>query len=203
MIFDFELDPVVNFENLYLEATRSIPDANAMSLATVDSMNKPSVRIVLFKGLVDGGFCFFTNYGGRKSVEIEKNNHVSLAFFWPQLQQQIRIEGRAQKISREESESYFRTRPRLSQIGAWASSQSKKVPSLQYLQNKLEEFEFKFKNQEVPCPPNWGGFTVLPHYFEFWFGREGRLHDRFVYERPAQPTTSGATHSWEKYLLSP
>ena len=138
MSFDFKNDPIENFLKLYKAAQiKGVPDANAMALATVNNENQPSVRIVLFKGMSDGGFSFFTNYDGRKARDIENNKKVSADFFWPHLDQQIRIEGTAEKLPRIDSEKYFSTRPRLSQIGAWASNQSEKIESFVIFQEKL------------------------------------------------------------------
>lgn len=174
---------------------KGVPDANAMALATINNENQPSVRIVLFKGMSDGGFSFFTNYDGRKARDIESNNRVSANFFWPHLDQQVRIEGIVEKISQEESEDYFSSRPRLSQIGAWASHQSEKIESFASFKQKLEEIEQKFKSGPVPCPPHWGGYRINPSEIEFWFGKAGRLHERYVYKK--------ISTGWEKFLRSP
>lgn len=196
MSFDFKNDPIDNFLKLYKAAQiKGVPDANAMALATVNKENQPSIRIVLYKGISDGGFSFFTNYDGRKARDIESNSKVSANFFWPHLDQQIRIEGEAQKLSREESEEYFSTRPRLSQIGAWASHQSEKIESFAFFKLKLEKIEQKFKGMIVPCPPHWGGYRINPAEIEFWFGKAGRLHERYVYKKSAT--------GWEKFLRSP
>ena len=196
MSFDFKNDPIENFLKLYKAAQiKGVPDANAMALATVNNENQPSVRIVLFKGMSDGGFSFFTNYDGRKARDIESNKKVAADFFWPHLDQQIRIEGFAEKLPRTDSEKYFATRPRLSQIGAWASHQSEKIESFVNFQEKLTELEQKFKSQSIPCPPHWGGYRILPTEIEFWFGKSGRLHERYVYEKNHQ--------SWNKFLRSP
>lgn len=196
MSFDFKSDPIENFLKLYKAAQiKGVPDANAMALATVNNENQPSVRIVLFKGISDGGFSFFTNYDGRKAHDIKTNNKVSANFFWPHLDQQIRIEGQVEKLSRVESEKYFSTRPRLSQIGAWASHQSEKIDSFEVLKKKLEQLESDYKGKEIPCPPHWGGYRITPSEIEFWFGKLGRLHERYVYQKNAA--------GWEKFLRSP
>lgn len=196
MSFDFKNDPIDNFLKLYKEAqVKGVPEANAMALATVNQQNQPSVRIVFMKGVDERGFCFYTNYDGRKARDIEVNNQVSANFFWPNLDQQVRIEGAVEKLTREESEKYFSTRPRQSQLGAWASNQSEKIDSYKIFQQKFEEFEAKFKNTPVPCPPHWGGYRIKPNEIEFWFGKSGRLHERYVYHK----TSSG----WEKFLRSP
>ncbi len=154
--------------------------ANAMTLSTVHD-NKPSSRVVLLKEMDEKGFVFFTNYTSAKSKEITENKNASLLFFWKELERQIRIEGVLEKVSAENSDEYFKTRPRESQIGAWASPQSTTITRAE-LEKRVEEFTKKFEGKEVPRPDFWGGFRLLPTRFEFWQGRAGRLHDRFVYE---------------------
>ena len=196
MSFEFKNDPIENFLSLYKEAqVKGVPEANAMALATVNADHKPSVRIVLFKGIINGGFSFYTNYDGRKAREIESNKHVAATFFWPHLDRQVRIEGTVEKISRAESEKYFATRPRLSQLGAWTSNQSEKIESFSVLQQKLDEIAKKFKGQSVTCPPHWGGYRIEASEIEFWFGKSGRLHERYVYERTGT--------NWNRFLRSP
>lgn len=197
-VFDLSLDPFLHFENLLAEAERrSEPEYNAMSLATAGRDLQPSVRIVYYKGLIRGGLSFYTNYNGAKSKDIEANPRVCLNFYYPVSWQQIRVTGFAEKLTRSESEAYFKTRARLSQIGAWASNQSEEIPSFDYFQSKMDEFEARFAGGEVPCPPNWGGFRVVPSEFEFWFGKNGRLHERYVYARAEE----GA--EWRRFLRSP
>ncbi len=194
--FNFNLDPYANFVSLYEEAVdKKMPDPNAMALATVDKNNKPSVRIVFYKGLIRDGFSFYTNYNGRKAQDIASNPNVCVNFFWSALERQIRIEGRAEKVTRQESEAYFRTRARESQIGAWASQQSQKLDSQVALKNRYKEFEAKYSGQDVPCPPHWGGFIIVPEAIEFWFGRTGRIHERYKYVR------SGS--DWDRLFLNP
>ncbi|MFZ9956927.1 MAG: pyridoxamine 5'-phosphate oxidase [Flavobacteriales bacterium] len=154
--------------------------ANAMTLSTVHD-NKPSSRVVLLKEMDEKGFVFFTNYTSAKSKEIDANKNASLLFFWKELERQIRIEGVLEKVSAENSNEYFKTRPRESQIGAWASPQSTTITRAE-LEKRVEEFTKKFEGKEVPRPDFWGGFRLIPTRFEFWQGRAGRLHDRFVYE---------------------
>src|SRR5437868_2533199 len=154
-----------------------------MALATVGADQKPSVRIVYFKGLIRGGLSFYGNYDSAKGKAIAFNNAVCVNFYYPARWEQIRISGRAHKLTRAENEAYFKTRPRLSQLGAWASNQSSEMPDREFFQRRLEEFEKSFEGEEIPCPENWGGYHILPEEFEFWFGRDGRLHERFVYQK--------------------
>ncbi len=194
--FDFKKDPYDNFLDLFREAqVKGIPEVNAMALATVSSDNKPSVRIVLYKGLVRGGLSFYTNYDGRKARDIEANKNIAATFFWPHLDRQIRFEGTATKLTREESENYFSTRNRLSQLGAWSSNQSEKIESFSELQKKVSEINRKFQGQAVTCPPYWGGYRIDASEIEFWLGREGRLHERYVYQREKS--------DWIRFLRSP
>jgi pyridoxamine 5'-phosphate oxidase len=184
MSFDFKKDPVENFLTLFQEAqTKGIPDANAMSLATVSQDFKPANRIVLFKGIVDGGFSFYTNYLGQKGLELETNKFVCVNFFWPHLDQQVRIEGYVEKLTETQSDQYFSSRPRQSQIGAWTSLQSQELKSFDEFHQRYAEYEKKFFNQKVPRPPHWGGYRIIPLSIEFWFGRAGRLHERYVYSK--------------------
>jgi pyridoxamine 5'-phosphate oxidase len=197
--FDFKRDPLENFSGCLNEAqSRGVPEANAMSLASISSdANRPANRIVLFKGLIEGGFSFYTNYHGRKGRDLEKNQNVSAAFFWPHLDQQIRIEGYVEKLSSLQSDAYFSSRPRESQLGAWTSDQSQRLASFDAFTRRYDEFEMKFRGQPVPRPPHWGGYRILPLEIEFWFGRAGRLHERFVYSR------SQLQVSWERFLRFP
>ncbi|MEZ0391309.1 MAG: pyridoxamine 5'-phosphate oxidase [Pseudobdellovibrionaceae bacterium] len=196
--FDFKLDPFKHFELLFAEAAAKIPkDSNAMSLATVSAEGVPSARTVLFKGIVRNGFSFYTNYESPKARDLISTKKAALLFFWPSLDRQIRLEGAVEKLTREESEVYFETRPRLSQLGAWASHQSEKIKDHEELERRVQEFDQKFQNQKVPCPPYWGGFHLLPLKFEFWFARSGRLHERYVFER------ADLQSSWETSVRSP
>ena len=150
---------------------------------------------VFYKGIINRGFSFFTNYSGRKGRDLEANPLVAANFFWPHLDQQIRIEGRVEKVSREESENYFASRARLSQIGAWASQQSETLNSYDDLKAETLRIEKLYEGKTVPCPPHWGGYIIVPSEIEFWFGRQGRLHERFVY----QYSETG----WNRLLRSP
>jgi pyridoxamine 5'-phosphate oxidase len=154
-----------------------------MTLATVDEDGKPSARLVLLKGNDQTGFLFFTNYESRKARELEANPAATLVFHWPLLQRQVRIEGTVARVSKEESEAYFRTRPRGSQIGAWASYQSRTLPSRGTLEERVKEVEGRFRGGQIPLPPFWGGYRLYHTRVEFWQGRANRLHDRVSFSR--------------------
>jgi len=175
-------DPVEQFHNWFNAAhDAGVEDPTAMNLTTVDPDGWPSSRIVLLKGVDEEGFRFFTNYGSQKGREIEKNAQVALHFFWARLSRQVAIRGKVRKLPRQESKVYFDARPRESQISAWASCQSDEVSGREELEEAFFHCEEKFRDGKVPMPPDWGGFIVGPEFFEFWQGRPGRLHDRFVY----------------------
>jgi len=171
------------------------PDSNAMTLATVDQDGRPSTRTVLLKTLDERGFIFFTNYDSRKGRELTRNPNAAMTFFWPELERQVCVAGTVTKLPVTESETYFKSRPRGSQIAAWASSQSEVVADRAALEARWRELEHKFPGA-VPLPPNWGGFILRPERIEFWQGRPSRLHDRFNYSR--QPDGS-----WKIERLSP
>jgi pyridoxamine 5'-phosphate oxidase len=170
-------------------------DSNAMTLATVDKNGKPSTRTVLLKSVDERGFIFFTNYDSRKGRELADNPNAALTFFWPDLERQVCVAGNVTKLPAAESGAYFKSRPRGSQLAAWASSQSEAVPDRATLEAKWRELEKKFSG-EIPLPPNWGGFILQPERIEFWQGRPSRLHDRFSYTRQADG-------SWRIERLSP
>ncbi len=151
-----------------------------MALATADAAGRPSVRFVLLKALDPRGLVFYTNYRSRKAQDLASNPRSSAALWWPALRRQVRVEGAVEKLGPEESDAYFRTRPRLHQLGAWASPQSEVVPDRSFLERRLRELDAQFRG-EVPRPPFWGGYRLVPDRFEFWEGREGRLHDRLLY----------------------
>lgn len=162
-----------------------VVEPNAMSLATADGNGNPSVRIVLLKGFDRDGFRFFSNYNSRKGKELDENPNASLCFFWPELERQVRLEGEVIKLDREKSEEYFQKRPRLSQIGAWASNQSDEVSSREELEERFEKLKKKFEDHAIPVPEYWGGYLLKPSSVEFWQGRRGRLHDRLLYVKKA------------------
>lgn len=178
-------DPVQQFDHWFREALNSeLPEPNAMTLATASRDGRPGARTVLLKGFDHQGFVFYTNYESRKGQEIAENPRVALLFTWLELERQIRIEGTAGRVGPEEAEAYFQSRPKGSQVGAWASPQSRVVAGREVLEQKLEELNETFKHDEnLPLPPFWGGYRVYPDCFEFWQGRENRLHDRVRYTR--------------------
>lgn len=175
-------DPLTQFQYWMDEALKSeIIDANAMTLATAGEDGRPSARVVLLKYYGENGFAFFTNYESKKGRDLAHQPYAVLHFFWPQLDRQLAIYGRVEKTSREDSEKYFNLRPVDSRIGAWASRQSSVIESREALDRRFEEYREKF-GDEVPLPPFWGGYRLVPEKFEFWQGRQNRLHDRVLYE---------------------
>lgn len=193
---DVANDPIEQFKVWWDEAIASNTDeVNAMTLATATKDGKPSARIVLLKGIHDNGFIFFTNYKSRKGYEIAENSYVALLFFWKELERQVRIEGSIRKIGAEESDAYFKSRPLESRIGAWVSPQSHVIPGRNFLEEKQKNIEAEFHNKEIPRPPYWGGYIVIPEVMEYWQGRPGRLHDRILY------TLNG--NEWKKERLAP
>ena len=194
---DLAADPIAQFSLWFDEAiSANLVEPNAMSLATVSAAGEPSVRTVLLKGLDERGFCFFTNYQSHKAQDMAVQPNVAASFLWKELERQVNVMGRVEKISREESAEYFHSRPRASQIGAWVSeNQSGEIKGREYLAALEAELEKRFEGNEVPLPDFWGGYLLRPKSVEFWQGRESRLHDRLQYQR------SGSV--WVKARLSP
>ncbi|MEL6592061.1 MAG: pyridoxamine 5'-phosphate oxidase [Bacteroidota bacterium] len=176
-------NPIVQFERWFQAAVAAeVPEPNAMILATVAD-GQPSARVVLLKGFDERGFCFYTNYESRKGQELAANPKAALTFFWPELERQIRLEGTIEKVSPEESDTYYQSRGRASRLGAWASPQSQVIEDRSLLEERVQEVSQRFEGQETfPRPGFWGGFRLRAHYLEFWQGRKSRLHDRIVYE---------------------
>lgn len=170
-------------EALARAAERELTDATAMTLATADASGRPSARMVLLKGVDARGLVFFTNYGGRKARELEENPRAALCLHWPKGEEQVRVEGRVERVSDAESDAYFASRPRGSQIAAWASEQSAPIGSRDHLEGRVRDVEARFAGGAVPRPPFWGGYRVVPDRVELWWGRPSRLHDRVVFVR--------------------
>jgi pyridoxamine 5'-phosphate oxidase len=188
--------PLPLFRRWFRDAEKSgifLPESMALATATLDG--KPSVRFVLLKAYDEEGFVFYTNYESRKAAELDVNPEATLIFHWAILQRQVRLEGTVEKVSQKESEDYFHSRPRGSQIGAWASAQSELMGSREVLEDRVRAYEEKFRGQDVPLPPFWGGYRLRPRNVEFWQGRANRLHDRIKFIRDG--------NAWRRVRLYP
>lgn len=191
-----DADPFIAFERWFREALASEPaDANAMQIATVDAQGRPSLRTVLLKGVEEARFLFYTNYNSRKSQQLAHNPAIAASFYWKSMFRQVHIEGEAERLPAAVSDAYFATRPRGSQIGAWASNQSEPIASRSVLESRVAELEARFADAQVPRPPHWGGYGITPRRIEFWQGLDHRLHERTCYLR--------APTGWERSLLQP
>ncbi|MSU62393.1 MAG: pyridoxamine 5'-phosphate oxidase [Pedosphaera sp.] len=194
---DLDPNPIRQFAAWFQRALNAnLPEPNAMTLATATSAGLPSARIVLLKSYDDRGFTFFTNYLSPKACDLDENPRVALVLFWAVLERQVRITGTVSKVTREESDEYFHSRPMGSQVGAWASKQSEALPNREELERRFTGVEQRFKGQAIPLPDHWGGYRVVPGSVEFWQGRPSRLHDRFRYTKQ----TDGV---WKLERLSP
>lgn len=195
---DLPASPVDLFEQWLTQAfEEDLPEPTAMTLATAAKSGKVSSRIILLKGYDTGGFQFYTNYHSKKGKDLSENPYAAMSFFWPELERQVRIEGRVEKIPPRDSDLYHSARPRNNQLGAWASEQSKPIANRETLQSQFDAVSKAYEKQNViPRPPNWGGYKLIPSGIEFWQGRENRLHDRFYYEREQ-------TGRWSIQRLSP
>ena len=195
---DLDDDPVVQFGRWFEQAKAAdLIEPNAMTLATTSPGGRPSARVVLLKGFGADGFVFYSNYASRKGEELAANPHAALVFWWPPLERQVRVEGRVGRSSREESESYWRSRPLGSRLAALASAQSEAIAGREELTRRVEELAARHRDGDVPLPEAWGGYRLVPDAFEFWQGRPDRLHDRFRYRRRE------ATPGWLVERLSP
>jgi len=189
-------DPLTQFRQWFDDAIRAeLLEPNAMTLATVTPSGDPAARTVLLKGLDDTGFVFFTNYDSAKGRHLSGHPRACLLFFWGELERQVRVTGHVERLPEEESLAYFRSRPRGSQLGAWASPQSRVIPSREVLDGRLADLEAQYADAEIPLPPFWGGYRVVPDAVEFWQGRPSRLHDRLLYTR--------AGGEWTRVRLAP
>jgi pyridoxamine 5'-phosphate oxidase len=193
---DIAADPIEQFTRWWNDAINSkVIEVNAMTLATSTKDGKPSARIVLLKDYDERGFVFYTNYESHKGKELDENPNAALIFFWKEIERQIRIEGTVEKVSAEESDAYFNSRPEGSRIAAWASPQSKKINNRNLLEQNVNNYKEEFKNS-IPRPPHWGGYRVMPLKIEFWQGRTSRLHDRIEF-------TKSSEGSWKAERLAP
>ena len=190
-------NPFEQFKTWFNQALAAqLPEPNAMTIASATTDGKPYARIVLLKDYDERGFVFYTNYESHKGQQLVQNPWGAIAFWWTQLERQVRIEGRVEKVSELESDEYFQSRPKGSQLGAWSSNQSQVIDSREVLERRLEQLKEEYENKQVPRPPHWGGFRVIPDEIEFWQGRPSRLHDRLLYRRSEDGT-------WKIQRLAP
>jgi pyridoxamine 5'-phosphate oxidase len=195
---DLDSDPITQWHAWYEQAASAeIAEPNAMTISTIDQFSAPDSRVVLARAVDTRGFVFYTNYDSAKSQQILVNPVASAVFAWLDLHRQVRVRGTVSRISANESDDYFSSRPRESQIGAWASPQSQPIADRTIIESRMAEFRAKFENQDVPRPPSWGGWCLTPNTIEFWQGRPSRLHDRFVY------TLDVTTNKWQIQRLAP
>ena len=197
IIFEDLDNPIELFKKWFSKAEENeINDPNAVAVATSNKSNQPNVRMVLLKGLSEKGFVFYTNFDSKKGNELKENQKASMCFHWKSLRRQVRVIGKVEKVSDKEADDYFYSRPYKNRIGAWASSQSKVLDKRETFMNKIKEFEKKFPDQNnVPRPPNWSGWRLIPNQIEFWLDGEGRIHERLIYKK--------LDNKWNKNLLYP
>lgn len=193
---EVDTNPILQFQSWFEQTLEAeLPEPNAMTLATINGEGKPAARMVLLKGVDQEGFAFYTNYLSRKGQDLAQTPWAALVFWWAELERQVRIEGQVTKVSDQETDSYFYSRPRGSQLGAWASEQSQVIGERTILEQRLQTLEQQYQDQPIPRPPHWGGYRLKPDLIEFWQGRPNRLHDRLCYRR--------YDHQWTLERLSP